>query len=91
MGFKLAEKTLAQLPRVPPQSPERWRRALRPLRDLVFLGLVMVFACLVFLFPALDSLTEVITSKHVEQAIPWRSLLPAVLELQAGTGSRWRW
>ncbi len=76
-------RTLAQLPRVP---PEGWRRALRPLRNLVFLGLVMVSACLVFLFPALESLTEVITSKHVEQAIPWRSLLPAVLELQAGTG-----
>jgi hypothetical protein len=76
-------RTLAQLPR------RGWKPSLRPLRDLIFLGLVMIFACLVFLFPALESLVEVITGKHVEQAIPWRSLLPALLELQAGTGYGW--
>ncbi len=80
--FGLA-RTLAQLPR------RGWKPSLRPLRDLVFLGLAMVFACLVFLFPALESLVEVITSKHVEQSIPWRSLLPALLELQAGTAYGW--
>jgi hypothetical protein len=61
----------------------------RNLRDLVFMGLAMAATCLVFLFPALESLVEVITSKHVDQSIPWRSLLPALLELQAGTGYGW--
>ncbi len=61
----------------------------RDLRDLVLLGLAISGAFALFLVPALESLLEVVTSKRIEQSIPWRGVIPGILKLQAGTGSGW--
>jgi len=61
----------------------------KDLRDLVLLGLATSAAFALFLVPALESLLEVVTSKRIEQSIPWRGVIPGILKLQAGTGHGW--
>ena len=60
----------------------------KDLRDLVFLGLALTTAFALFLVPALASLLEVVTGKHIEQSILGSTVLD-VLRLQAGTA--WGW
>lgn len=59
------------------------------LRDLVFLGLSLAAAFVLFLVPARHSLLALIASKRKEQSIPWSDVVPDLLRLQAGTS--WIW
>lgn len=61
----------------------------KDLRDLLLLGLAISGAFALFLVPALGSLLEVVESKRIEQSIPWRSVIPSLLRLQAGTAAGW--
>jgi hypothetical protein len=61
----------------------------KDLRDLLVLGLAISGAFALFLVPALESLLEVVTSKRIEQTIPWRAVIPGILKLQAGTAAGW--
>jgi uncharacterized membrane protein len=61
----------------------------KDLRDLLLLGLALTGAFALFLVPALESLREVVASKRIEQSIPWRSVIPSLLRLQAGTAAGW--
>ena len=61
----------------------------RDLRHLFGLGLALTAAFALFLVPALGSLREVVATKHMEQSIPWRHMLPELFRLQAGTASGW--
>jgi hypothetical protein len=61
----------------------------KDLRDLLVLGLAISGAFALFLVPALESLLEVVTSKRIEQTIPWRGVIPGILKLQAGTAAGW--
>jgi hypothetical protein len=61
----------------------------RDVRDLALLGLATAGVFALFLVPAMGSLLEVVEGKRVEQSVPWRSVLPGLLKLQAGTASTW--
>lgn len=61
----------------------------RDLRHLLLLGLAITGAFALFLVPALGSLLEVVAGKRIEQSIPWGSVLPGILRLQAGTAEGW--
>jgi hypothetical protein len=65
------------------------RSVKKDLRDLLLLGLAISGAFALFLVPALGSLLEVVGSKRIEQSIPWRSMIPNLLRLQAGTAAGW--
>ncbi len=60
----------------------------RDLRHLLLLGLAVTGAFALFLVPALGSLLEVVAGKRIEQSIPWDSVLPGLLWLQAGAAAK---
>ena len=61
----------------------------RDLRDLVLLGLALCAAFALFLVPARESLLALVASKRAEQTVPWSTVLPSLLRLQAGTAADW--
>lgn len=61
----------------------------RDLRGLIVLGLSLTAAFALFLAPAGRSLAALISTKHAEQTVPWRQVIPALLRLGAGTASGW--
>jgi hypothetical protein len=61
----------------------------RDLRHLLLLGLAITGAFALFLVPALGSLLEVVAGKRIEQSVPWGSVLPGILRMQAGTAAGW--
>lgn len=61
----------------------------KDLRDLVLLGLATCAAFALFLVPARESLQALLASKRAAQSVPWSTVLPGLLRLQAGTASGW--
>jgi hypothetical protein len=63
--------------------PHRWMK----LRRLAGIGLATAVSFALFLLPAWGSLTTLVAGKRQAQDVPWRSVLPDVFRLYAGTAS----
>lgn len=92
--FHLGAATLVAAPGLYAVGDLVLPRAARPARlgrlaRLLFLGGGMGVAVALFLVPAGPSLLALLAEKRQAQIVPWRSELPDLLRLQAGTASPW--